>query len=152
MLLPTIVTFPHYNLPSCSSDNVFNVWHSNPVHHNWMFHKFQHQVADGNERSRLLPPWTRWRILLVLPWKCFISDPVTDMTKTVQPLVYHINIYYLEEWVNKVEKMYRSFSLVVVSHNYFFEHVKTYFVQCPNFRVPNNKVNSLGGVLNIGTT
>ena len=76
------------------------------------------------------------------------------MTKTVQPLVYHINIYYLEEWVNKVEKMYRSFSLVVVSHIYFFEHVKKYFVQCPNFRVPNNKINSLGGVglLNIGTT
>ena len=47
-----------------------------------------------------------------------------------------------------------SFSLVVVSHIYFFEHVKNYiyFVQCPNFRVPNNKVNSLGGVLNIGTT
>ena len=59
------------------------------------------------------------------------------MTKTVQPLVYHINIYYLEEWVNKVEKMYMSFSLVVVSHIYFFEHVKNYFVQCPNFRVPN---------------
>ena len=74
------------------------------------------------------------------------------MTKTVQPLVYHINIYYLEEWVNKVEKMYMSFSLVVVSHIYFFEHVKNYFVQCPNFRVPNIKVNSLGGVLNIGTT
>ena len=69
------------------------------------------------------------------------------MTKTVQPLVYHINIYYLEEWVNKVEKMYMSFS-----HIYFFEHVKNYFVQCPNFRVPNIKVNSLGGVLNIGTT
>ena len=66
------------------------------------------------------------------------------MTKTVQPLVYHINIYYLEEWVNKVEKMYRPFSLVVVSHIYFFEHVNKYFVQCPNFRVPNNKVNSLG--------
>ena len=76
------------------------------------------------------------------------------MTKTVQPLVYHINIYYLEleEWVNKVEKMYRSFSFVVVSHIYFFEHVQNYFVQCPNFRVPNIKVNSLGGVLNIGTT
>ena len=75
------------------------------------------------------------------------------MTKTVQPLVYHINIYYLEEWVNKVEKCTcHSFSLVVVSHIYFFEHVKNYFVQCPNFRVPNIKVNSLGGVLNIGTT
>ena len=50
--------------------------------------------------------------------------------------------------------MYRTFSLVVVSHIYFFEHVKKDFVQCPNFRVPNsnNKVNSLGGVLNIGTT
>ena len=55
------------------------------------------------------------------------------MTKTVEPLVYHINIYYLEEWVNKVEKMYMSFSLVVVSHIYFFEHCKKLFRSVPKF-------------------
>ena len=38
----------------------------------------------------------------------------------------------------------KNVQVIQFGHIYFFEHVKQYFVQCPNFRVPNNKVNSIG--------